>query len=609
VFQFVIIFMHFMACSGETEAEILLMFKISLQNSKALSNWNEANPPCTGNHANWMGVVCSHDGAVLGLRLENMGLTGTIDVDSLAKLKNLRTLNLINNKFDGSLPDFTGLIVLRRIYLSNNRFSSEIVMDAFQGMLSLRKLDLSNNRFSGPIPASLAALPRLVELKLDGNQFDGEIPEFPPGKLAIFNVSNNDLVGHIPPTLSNFSASAFSGNRDLCGAPLQTCDDSSRISVGPLIIVSVLVAAAVAALVAVFFILHGHWQPVGGGGFPGVDPGSKPPELEKLESGHSVTATATAPDKINHSRKKPKPNVKITFLKEGRYEFDMADLLKASAEILGSGIFSSTYKATLNNGQAMVVKRFRQMNNLTKEEFYEHMWRLGKLNHPNLLPIVGFYYWKEEKLLVADYIEQSSLASHLHGTMTTPRKRSRDHIGWPMRLNIVKGVSRGLLYLYDELPSLTTPHGHLKSSNILLDGSYAPLLTDYGLVPVVYPEHAEEHMISYKSPEHLQSGRISKKTDVWSLGIMIVEILTGKFPSNFLQRGHGGSAADMQGWVDAVVRDGENAEVLDGDMERDEECEGEMMKLLRIGLSCSDVDVNMRPDIREAVHRIEQVME
>lgn len=94
----------------------------------------------------------------------------------------------------------------------------------------------------------------------------------------------------------------------------------------------------------------------------------------------------------------------------------MASLLKASAEILGSGVFGSTYKAALNDGPVLVVKRFRQMNNVGKEDFYEHMRRLGALNHRNLLPIAAFYYRKEEKLLVADYVENVSLGVHLHGS-------------------------------------------------------------------------------------------------------------------------------------------------------------------------------------------------
>lgn len=105
----------------------------------------------------------------------------------------------------------------------------------------------------------------------------------------------------------------------------------------------------------------------------------------------------------------------LNFVKKDRERFDLQDLLRASAEVLGSGSFGSTYKAIVLNGPAMVVKRFKHMNNVGKEEFFEHMRRLGGLSHPNLLPLVAFYFRKEEKLLVYDFAENGSLASHLHG--------------------------------------------------------------------------------------------------------------------------------------------------------------------------------------------------
>ena len=105
----------------------------------------------------------------------------------------------------------------------------------------------------------------------------------------------------------------------------------------------------------------------------------------------------------------------LNFVRNDREVFDLQYLLRASAEVLGSGSFGSTYKAMVLNGPVVVVKRFKHMNNLGKQEFFEHMKRLGRLTHPNLLPLVAFYYGKEEKLLVYDFVENGSLASHLHG--------------------------------------------------------------------------------------------------------------------------------------------------------------------------------------------------
>ncbi|KAA8535865.1 hypothetical protein F0562_030815 [Nyssa sinensis] len=230
------------------------------------------------------------------------------------------------------------------------------------------------------------------------------------------------------------------------------------------------------------------------------------------------------------------------------------------------------------------------------------MRRLGRLRHPNLLPLVAFYYRKEEKLLVSDYVDKVSLAVFLHGN----HSRGQPSLDWPTRLKIVKGVSKGLLYLYNELPSLIAPHGHLKSSNVLLNESFEPLLTDYGLVPVVNQENAQDIMVAYKSPEYKRHNRISKKTDVWSFGILMLEILTGRFPANFLQQGRG-SDTDLATWVHSIVREEWTVEVFDKDMGATKNSEGEMLKLLKIGLACCDSDVEKRCDLKEAVERIEEL--
>lgn len=110
-----------------------------------------------------------------------------------------------------------------------------------------------------------------------------------------------------------------------------------------------------------------------------------------------------------------KPEIKLSFVRDDVERFDLHDLLRASAEILGSGCFGSSYKASLSTGAMMVVKRFKQMNNVGREEFQEHMRRLGRLRHPNLLPLVAYYYRKEEKLLVHEFVPKRSLAVNLHG--------------------------------------------------------------------------------------------------------------------------------------------------------------------------------------------------
>lgn len=163
-------------------------------------------------------------------------------------------------------------------------------------------------------------------------------------------------------------------------------------------------------------------------------------------------------------------------------------------------------------------------------------------------------------------------------------------------------MARGLAYLYRELPTLSLPHGHLKSSNVLLDSNYQPLVADYALAPVMDKGHAEQLMAAYKSPESTESEGVTRKTDVWSLGILILEVLTGQFPASYLKQGRGPSS-DLATWVGSVVGEEWAAEVLDRDMG------GSAVGLLKIGKRCCEWDVERRWDMREAVERIQELEE
>lgn len=197
--------------SPESNAKTLLKFKSSLVNAnEVLANWRPSTNPCPSGEPGWNGVLCSDGGNVWGLQLENLGLSGQIDVESLFALPLLRTLSFMNNQFEGPMPDFRKLGALKSLYLSDNKFSGPIADDALEGMASLKKVHMANNQFTGNIPTSMASSPRLLELKLENNQFVGHIPDFPPG-LRVFNVSNNKLEGPIPPSVKNMNPTSFSG--------------------------------------------------------------------------------------------------------------------------------------------------------------------------------------------------------------------------------------------------------------------------------------------------------------------------------------------------------------------------------------------------------------
>lgn len=595
--------------------DALMRFKNSLSDSRSLANWDPVTTPCDGNRANWIGVLCFH-GNVRGLQLENMGLKGIADIASLALMPHFRTLSFMNNTLIGPIPDLRQLSRLRSVYLSYNHFSGEIPDDCFSGMRFLKKVMLSDNEFEGNIPSSLVGLPRLAVLRLDGNKFTGRIPSFGQQSLKRINVSNNALGGSIPDSLSKMDASAFSGNKNLCGPPLGPCSSLININIFPnstfnsekntseikIVLIGLIIALIVAVLAAAFVVARSRRRT------------SQFDRTSTLWSDRHFNTLTTTPYGIMHNQLPAEPSLpeatpnpkrsgegKLTFLKDDRHRFDLHDLLRASAEILGSGTFGSSYKANILC-DALVVKRYKQMNGLGREEFHEHMRRLGSLDHPNLLPLVAYYYRREEKLLVYDYVENGSLAFHLHGN----RNIDQPAIDWPTRLRIIKGIAKGLTYLYNNLPSLVVPHGHLKSSNIVLNHSFEPIMTDYGLLPAINLDHAQHLMMAYKSPEHAKLGRITKKTDIWSLGIIILEILTGKFPENYLTQRYDPNA-DLASWVNEMIKEKKTSQVFDAEMGGVKNSKGEMLKLLKIGVSCCEEDVERRLDLGKAVDKIERL--
>ncbi|XP_068638496.1 pollen receptor-like kinase 4 [Aristolochia californica] len=587
------------ASAPADDADALLRFKESLGNSDTLKNWVVGTTPCRLRpKPRWVGVLCYNE-TLWGLQLENMGLTGMIDVDALVGLNHLRTISIAGNSFDGPFPDFSKLGALKSVYVSRNAFSGEIPAEAFASMGSLKKLHLSHNEFTGSIPVSLTRAGKLIDLRLDDNQFTGKIPDFKQAGLNFVNVSSNQLEGPIPAVLSNLNSNLFSDNKDLCGKPLDMSCGSPKKKISTVLLV-ILILIGIAIALGILWAIWAFFR----------RDSSEEDELSRTAKGKTVDVDGHEQGSPRYSSvelktaREQQEQGRLVFVASDRERFELQDLMRASAEVLRSSNFGSSYKAALLSGSALVVKRFRQMNGVGREDFQEHMRRLGRLKHTNLVPLVAFYYRKDEKLLVTDFIGNESLVQALHGN------RSPNHptLDWPARLRIVKGVARGLSFLHMELPTLILPHGHLKSSNVVLGENFEPLLTDYGLDPVMSKD-AKHLLVAYQSPEYAQTGQVTRKSDVWSLGILILEILTGKYPANFLPQGGSNDDADLAGWVNSVVREEWTGEVFDKDMERTRNAEGEMLKLLTIGLGCCELDMGKRWDLEKAAKKIEELKE
>ncbi|GAV61424.1 Pkinase domain-containing protein/LRR_1 domain-containing protein, partial [Cephalotus follicularis] len=518
-------------------------------------------------------------------------------------LQALRTISIINNSFSGPIPEFNRLGALKAIYLSENQFTGEIPSDYFTKMESLKKVFLSDNKFTGNIPSSLFQLPHLLELHIENNQFSGAIPSFKQPSLKSLNMSNNKLEGEIPDSLSKFDATSFEGNAGLCGdklgkacknpdpAPAVTpvasnndndvkiTDDSKKI-LAALITLCVLLSSLAIILMVKFRRKKEDFDVLGKEGPDEVVevqvsvPPRKQMELSRKTAGSGRRTS-------NHGK-----------------------------EVLGNGSLGSSYKAMMANGVAVVVKRMREMNALGRDAFDAEIRRLGMLKHSNILPLLAYHYRKEEKLLIYEYIPKGSLLYLLHGhdTFSGDRGPSHAELDWPARLKIVQGIAKGLGYLHTELASISLPHGNIKSCNVFLGSENDPLIADYGFSPFINSGNAANAappLFAYKAPEAAQYGQVSPKCDVYCLGIVILEILTGKFPSQYLSTGKGGT--DVIQWVASAISEKRETELLDPEIASSLNSIGEMKKLLHIGAACTESNPELRLDMREAITRIEDI--
>lgn len=431
-----LLFFHFSHLQAllYSDTQSLLTFKSSSDTSNKLTTWTNATDPCT-----WYGINCLHN-RVSRLVLENLELTGTFT--SLNSLTHLRVLSLKRNNLSGSLPDMSKFTSLRLVFLSHNKFSGE-----FPVFLSrLYRLDLSYNNLSGHIPDDVNNLTHILTLRLESNQFSGKIPEINLINLLDFNISGNKLTGEIPNALSGFPPSAFVNNVLLCGAPLQKCkNDQTR----PVAIASpsskpatnasspkrelpissgnfkhksgskISTLAIIAIVIGDFFVLvifslllYFYFRRSSGEN-DDTGPGSGT-ETSRITKGKNVVYLSN-----QHPTCQPGFEGGRMVFFEGAKKFELEELLRASAEMLGKGGFGVAYKAVLDDGNVVAVKRLKEhgSNVSGKKEFEQQMEVLGKLRHENVVSLMAYYVAKDEKLLIYDYMPNGNLFWLLHGNI------------------------------------------------------------------------------------------------------------------------------------------------------------------------------------------------
>ncbi|XP_009364729.2 cysteine-rich receptor-like protein kinase 10 [Pyrus x bretschneideri] len=282
-------------------------------------------------------------------------------------------------------------------------------------------------------------------------------------------------------------------------------------------------------------------------------------------------------------------------------QFDFATIQAATSNFsddhrLGKGGFGQVYKGTLSNGQEVAVKRLSRNSCQGTEEFKNEMVLVAKLQHRNLVRLLGFCLEGEEKILVYEYVLNKSLDCFLFD----PEKQGQ--LDWSRRYQIISGIARGIMYLHED-SRLRIIHRDLKASNILLDGDMHPKISDFGMARIFEVDQTQANTnrivgtYGYMSPEYAMHGQFSVKSDMYSFGVLVLEIINGKKNSHFFQTN---AAENLASHAWKLWRDETSLELLDPSL-RDSYSRTEVIRCIHIGLLCVQEDPADRPTMQSVV--------
>ncbi|KAL1541901.1 hypothetical protein AAHA92_26066 [Salvia divinorum] len=544
------------------ERDALIQLRDLVTSSSNLHvNWTE-RACISANRSIWAGVGCS-DWHVTDLVLEGIQLTSSLPLPPMLfqNLTFLTKLSFANNSLHGPLPNLTNLVHLQYVFLSKNSFS-------------------------GSLPSTYIDLPELTKLELQENELSGQIPPFNQQTLIAFNVSSNQLRGPVPQTLvlQSFPESSYANNLGLCGSipGMSPCPVTPAPAPAPTLVpfqpsarndgglqpwsIAVIVATAVLVGLSVLCCYI-----------------RKAKEKEEPEVAGEVYK-----GKVDDSE----ASMKLEFLERPVFELD--DLLRSAAEVIGRGKLGTTYKAVLDCGSVVAVKRLENAKATSNKEFAQQMQVLGSIKHQNLAEIISFYHSKEEKIIVYDYIDDQSLFSMLHEN----RGMALD---WNSRVTIIKEIATAL----DHLHRSSASHGNLKSSNVLIHTTTPPRvkLTDYGLLGIAPPQM----LAAGRTPEAVAGKRVvPRMADVYCLGIVVLEMVTGRAAK--APESGGGGDDDLSGWVREAVSIDWSTDIVDLQIVGEREGYEDMLKLTEMALQCTDQSPERRPEIAQVLTMIHDII-
>lgn len=559
------------------------------------------------------GIIPSSIGNFSSLVFLNMSwnsLTGPIP-SSLGQLKAVNVIDFSHNWLNGTIPDeIGGAALLEELRLENNFFTGEI--PATIGTCSiLTTLILSENNITGGIPSGIANLTELESVDLSFNHLTGGLPKELTNltNLIIFNISHNDLEGELPlgGFFNTIPLSSVSDNPSLCGSivnqscpgahpkpivlnpnPSHSNHDSPPLTLGHkriILSISAIIAIGAAVFIAlgviIVTILNLHVR-------------------NSLSRSPAGALTFSGGDEFSHTRSPSSDYGKLVMF-SGDTEFVSGThaLLNKECE-LGRGGFGVVYWTALGNGRSVAIKKLHVPSLIkSREDFDREVKKLGKIRHSNLVLLEGYYWTPSLQLLINEYVSSGSLYKHLH------EGNYENTLTWRDRFDIILGTAKGLAHLHQ----MNVIHYNMKSSNVLIDCSGEPKVGDFGLAALL--PSLDRHVLSgkiqsalgYMAPEFAcQTVKITEKCDVYGFGILVLEVVTGKKPVEYMED----DVVVLCDMVRGAVESGGAEGCVDGKLKGDFPVE-EGISVIKLGLVCASQVPSNRPDMEEVVKILELI--
>ncbi|CAL1404420.1 unnamed protein product [Linum trigynum] len=521
---------------------------------------------------------------LIELDLSGNSISGNIPNEILA-LERLAVVLLQGNNLTGAIPDsFSPLQDLRSLQLANNMLETPLPCSLSRIRQFSSVLNVSHNNFSGQIPTCLGNLDHLEALDLSSNNFSGEIPSQLKNMAALnfFNISfNEQLYGRIPASWEKIAAKhpgSSLGNPGICITSNDTrCGRRARHGrmsggeVAAVVITVIGTMAIVCAMVYVFIMRVIH---------------------QKLECDQSLLHESTM-------RSESLPD-------DLRFE----DIIRAaeSCNEIGRGRHGTVYwTESVHSRKKWAVKK---VNNLSESDFIHEIRILNMVKHRNAVKIGGYCIAKGDCFIVTEYMPGGTLSDVLH------REQSWLVLDWEDRLRIALGIAQCLSYLHhDCVPQII--HRDVKSDNVLLDSDLEPKVADFGMAKLGvnnYPDAEQSSStvskivgtLGYMAPENAYSTMLTDKVDVYSYGVILLELVCRKMPVDpSFEEGQ-----DIACWARKNVEgkhDGDDEgsnfikfvdnEITSWDPDKQEKAK----KLLELGLECTQPVPEMRPSMRDVV--------